>query len=166
MADWKAAVPGRSVVCVDPAVTEVQRAEPGAPARCPAMPGVCPAGPRRRHPGPDAAMHRILAIPDGPATVGEDAAHRIFNVSIALSAGRCLLSYVVLPVLAPLIGTAAGLTAAIGVPVAVLALVFDVLGIRRFWLAGHRWRWPMTGVYLAVIGMVTSLLVGDLVRLT
>lgn len=114
---------------------------------------------------PDATMERLLGVPEGPATVQEDAAHRIFSVSIFLSALRCLLSYVVFPVLAPLFGVAAGVTAAIGIPIAVLALVFDALGIRRFWLARHRLRWPMTGVYVAVMALVMTLLVGDISRL-
>lgn len=119
----------------------------------------------RGHTTPDAAMERLLAVPEGPPTVDEDAAHRIFSVSIFLSALRCLLSYVVFPVLAPLFGMATGVTAAIGIPIAVLALVFDALGIRRFWLARHRWRWPMTGVYVAVMALVVTLLVGDISHL-
>lgn len=114
---------------------------------------------------PDAAMNRLLAVPDGPATVPEDAAHRIFSFSIFLSALRCLLSYVVFPVLAPLLGLATGVTAVIGIPIAVLALVFDALGIRRFWLARHRWRWPMTAIYLAIMGLVATLLAGDISHL-
>ena len=38
------------------------------------------------------------------------------------------------------------------------ALVFDVRGVRRFWLANHKYRWAMTGVYAAVMAMVTTTL--------
>ena len=110
-------------------------------------------------------MKRVLCIPDGPAAIREDSVHRIFNVSILISALRCLLSYVVFPVVSPLVGAASGVGPAIGLPIAVVALVFDVIGIRRFWLAGHRWRWPMTLLYLTVMGLVTALLVGDVIAL-
>jgi hypothetical protein len=85
---------------------------------------------------------------------------------MGLSALRCLLSYVVFPIVTPLVGAAASVGPAIGLPIAVLALVFDVMGIRRFWLAGHRWRWAMTGIYVLVMALVTTLLVGDIIKLS
>jgi hypothetical protein len=91
--------------------------------------------------------------------------HRLFNVSIALSAIRCLLSYVVLPIIVPAIGGAASVPPAIGLPIAVVALVFDVIAVRRFWAGNHPWRWPVTGVYAVVMGLVTALLVGDVIHL-
>lgn len=97
--------------------------------------------------------------------VPEAAVQRVFNVSILLSATRCLLGYVVFPIVTPLLGAARDVGPAVGIPIAVLALTFDVLGIRRFWLARHRWRWAMTGVYAAVMGLVTVLLVHDVVHL-
>jgi hypothetical protein len=116
-------------------------------------------------PRAETVMRRLLFVPDGPATVGEASAHRIFNVSMGLSALRCLLSYVVFPIVTPLIGAATDVGPAIGIPIAVVALFFDVLGIRRFWLASHRWRWAMTVVYVAVMSLVASLLVGDIIKL-
>jgi hypothetical protein len=110
-------------------------------------------------------MRRLLFVPEGPVTVGQRSAHRIFNVSIAISALRCLLSYVVFPIVTPLLGAATNVGPAIGLPIAVVALFFDVLGIRRFWLADHQWRWLMTGIYVCVMGLVTALLVGDIIKL-
>jgi len=128
-------------------VTPAQR--PPAPKRAPA----------------DLAMRRLLCIPSGPPTVGEDATHRIFSTSMVLSGLRCLLGYVVLPILTPALGAAAGVGPIIGIPIAVVALVFDVRGIRRFWLADHQWRWPITVIYLMVMGLVASLLAGDITHL-
>ncbi len=113
----------------------------------------------------DLVVRRLLRIPDGPPTVGQDAAHRIFSTSMALSGLRCLLGYVVLPIVTPALGAAAGVGPVVGIPIAVVALVFDVRGIRRFWLADHRWRWPITAVYLMVMGLVASLLAGDVSHL-
>jgi hypothetical protein len=89
----------------------------------------------------------------------------MFSVSIVVSALRCLLSYVVFPIVTPALGLATGVGPAIGIPIGVLALVFDVVGIRRFWVNDHQWRWPMTGVYAAVMVLVSVLLVGDIVHL-
>jgi hypothetical protein len=110
-------------------------------------------------------MRRLLFVPSAPSDVGEAAVHRMFSFSIVLSALRCLLSYVVFPILTPVLGVASGVGPAIGIPIAVLALFFDVVGIRRFWLTDHRWRWGMTLIYAAVMVLVSSLLVGDIVHL-
>jgi hypothetical protein len=115
--------------------------------------------------GADAAVRRLLGVPDGPPAIREDAVHRMFNTSMALSGLRCLLSYIVFPFLLPWLGIAAGVGSVIGIPIALVALTFDVIGMRRFWLANHRWRWVMTGIYAAVMVMVFSLLVADIVHL-
>jgi hypothetical protein len=118
-----------------------------------------------RRPPRDIAMRRLLRIPDGAASVDDAAAHRIFSASILLSALRCLLSYVVFPIVTPLLGVATGVGPAIGLPIGIAALIFDVRGIRRFWLANHRWRWPITGLYGLVMVLVTALVIGDIVHL-
>jgi hypothetical protein len=110
-------------------------------------------------------MRRVLRIPAGPPTVSEDAAHRLFSASMLLSAFRCLLSYVFLPIITPILGATAGAGPVLGIPIAVVALVFDVRGIRRFWLVDHRHRWGITVIYLAVMGMVSYLLVRDILHL-
>jgi len=110
-------------------------------------------------------MRRLLFVPAERPRGGYESAHRMFSLSIVVSAARCLLSYVVFPILTPVLGVATGVGPAIGLPIAVLALVFDVIGIRRFWVADNRWRWGMTLVYVAVMTLVTALLVGDVVHL-
>jgi hypothetical protein len=111
-------------------------------------------------------MRRLLFVPTGRSRAGYEAAHRMFSVSMLISAARCLLSYVVFPIVTPALGLATGVGPAIGIPIAVLALVFDVIGIRRFWIADHQWRWLMTGIYVAVMTLVSVLLVLDIVHLT
>ena len=113
----------------------------------------------------DQAMRHLLRVPDGQRAIPESATHRIFGPSILLSASRCLLSYIVLPILLPLLGLAKGVGPIIGIPVGVLALTFDVLGIRRFWLADHHQKWLFSAVYAVVGVMVFTLLIVDLVDL-
>ena len=126
-----------------------------------------PAPPRRWRAEP--VVRRLLVVPEPTATTtghgGEAAAQRLFNVSMALSGLRCLLSYVVFPIVTPALGVAAKVGPAVGIPIAVVALVFDVMAVRRFWAADHRWRWGITLVYLVVMSLVVALLVGDIVHL-
>jgi hypothetical protein len=111
-------------------------------------------------------MRRLLRVPEQRPAASEDSAHRIFSFSILLSALRCLLTYIILPILTPLLGAATSVGPEIGIPLALVALVFDVRGIRRFWLADHRWRWQMTAVYAVVMAFVTALLVGNLITIS
>jgi len=119
--------------------------------------------PVRARSGPDAFMRRLLRIPDRQPAIDESETHRIFGTSIFLSALRCLLSYIVLPIVLPAVGLAKGVGPIIGIPVGVLALTFDYLGIRRFWLADHHQRWAFTALYAAVGGMVLALVIIDVV---
>lgn len=111
-------------------------------------------------------LRRLLRVPVGPPRASEDQAHRLFSISIALSAARCLVTYVGLPVVAPLVGSAAGGSPAVGIPLGIVALVFDVRAVRNFWLAEHRWRRQMTALYALVMAMVTALLIHDILALT
>jgi len=118
-------------------------------------------------------VRRLLLVPEKrpqniagqTAGAGEAAAHRMFNVSIALSGLRCLLGYVILPVVTPAFGAAARVGPVIGIPIAVVALIFDVIAMRRFWVADHRWRWGISAIYVVVMAMVLALLIGDAVYL-
>jgi hypothetical protein len=111
----------------------------------------------------DQTMRRLLRVPDDRAPIDESETHRIFSASIFLSALRCLLSYIVLPVVLPAIGLARGVGPWIGIPIGLLALVFDYRGIRRFWLADHRQRWAFSALYAVVGVMVFTLVVVDIV---
>lgn len=114
------------------------------------------------------AVRRLLVVhePTTRPERGADAsAHRLFNLSMALSGLRCLLGYVVLPIVTPALGAAAQVGPIVGVPIAVVALVFDVMAVRRFWAADHPWRWRVSLIYAVVMVLVLALLIGDLVRL-
>lgn len=113
---------------------------------------------------PEAVVRRVLRAPVS-SSADEAGAHRLFSVSILLSAARCLLSYIVLPIAVPLVGTSVTTNASIGLPLTVLAIVFDVRAVRRFWLADHRWKWWMTGLYTVVMALVIALAVQEVAAL-
>lgn len=113
----------------------------------------------------DEAMRRLLRISDVQPRLGEEELRSAFSRSILVSAVRCILTYLVIPFLGPVIGVAAGVEPVVGIPIAVLAIVFNVKSIRRFWRADHRWRWAYTAVGAMVIALLLVLVVRDLVDL-
>lgn len=134
-----------------------QTTQPPAPA--PATPGAVALQDRLAR-----LICTVLRVPVDPSDRGTDKAHRLFSTSILLSATRCLLSYVVFPIFAPALGAASGVGPAITIPVGIVALVFDVRAVRRFWWVDHQYKWWITAIYAVVMVMVSALLVADVVH--
>lgn len=99
------------------------------------------------------------------AVADEEAAQRTFSISILVSAVRCLLTYVVLPFVTPFLGLASGVGPVLGIVIGVIAIVANVVSIRRFWRARHPWRKPVTVVHIGIITLVTVLIGIDIAEL-
>ncbi len=89
-------------------------------------------------------------------------AQKAFNWSIVVSGIRCTLAYVVLPFVAPFIGLAPGVGPVLGIVIASVALVANVVSIRRFWRAKHPWRKPITVLHVGVIAFLLVLMAYDI----
>ena len=92
---------------------------------------------------------------------GAEKAERTFSFSLLVSAVRCTLTYVLFPWAFPLLGIASGVGPAIGVPIGLAAIVANIVSIRRFHRADHRWKWPMTVVNSGIIVLLIILVVVD-----
>ena len=91
----------------------------------------------------------------------QDEATTAFSKSVAISGVRCLLAYVLLPWVLPALGIAGDWGPWLGLIVGPVAIVFNVLSIRRFQSSHHRWRWPITCINVTIIGLLVVLLVMD-----
>ena len=92
-------------------------------------------------------------------------AERRFSQSMIVSGTRCLLAYVVFPYVIPVLGLADVVGPAVGVAIGVVAVVFNVVSIRRFWRVNHRLKWALSTVNVAVIGLMCYLAAGDIAEL-
>jgi hypothetical protein len=114
----------------------------------------------------DQRVRRLLLLPADPTpTVSERAARKAFEVSIWISATRCLLTYVVLPFVFPIIGVSTRATPWIGLPVSAIAIAADYMSIRRFWRADHRMKWHYTALAGAIIVAMLVLVAIDVTSL-
>lgn len=122
-----------------------------------------------RRPRQDVIIRRLLQIPDeapvAAPTGAKTKAEGTFTASLLVSAVRCLLTYLILPFVGPAVGLAAGVGPWIGLPLSVVAIAANVMSIRRFWIADHRWRRPYTVVALGIIVLLAILAVGDILQL-
>ena len=101
----------------------------------------------------DRWMRRLLQITGVDQRSGEGA-HHAFRISVVISALRCLITYVAIPVLVPILSLAGWVAAPVGMALCAIAAVNGVLSVRRFWRADHPHRWT----YTAFIGVVFVIL--------
>ena len=98
-------------------------------------------------------------------TVDAGSAERAFSQSVVISGVRCSLTYVLIPFVFPLLGFGAGVGPVIGIPVGLAAIVANIVSIRRFQRADHRWKLPMITINAAIIVLLVILVTVDFTRL-
>ncbi len=111
----------------------------------------------------DVFMRRLLRVPsrDGSAKDAEN----IFGASILLSAVRCMLTYVLLPALAPVVDLTGAVGPVVGLVIGAVSSVAIVASMRRFWRADHRLRWAYTVVGGGILILLAVQAVTDVARL-
>lgn len=100
-------------------------------------------------------MRWLLRLPvDGPkeSILGSES---VFGKSIAISGIRCLITYVFLPLLAPIANLSGALGPLLGLALGAVSMVAITISMRRFFAADHKWRW----YYAAVGGGIFVLLI-------
>lgn len=113
---------------------------------------------------PDRFMRRLLGVQDVDLREGAGA-HRAFRASVLVSAVRCLVSYVLVPLLVPLLHLAGWIATPVGLLLCAVAAVNGVVSMRRFWRADHRHRWTYTGFMTVIFAILALGLVTDVTRL-
>lgn len=111
----------------------------------------------------DERVRRLLRVEDRPAE--SDAAGRAFKRSMLISTVRCTLTYLVFPFVLPTLGLVSGTGIALGLAIGIVAIVADVIAIRRVFAADHKWRWHFAALAVAVIAALLILLTQDVIAL-
>lgn len=121
-----------------------------------------PAIPTERPPA-DRFMRRLLRVDHAePATAAS--ARKAFQTSVVVSGIRCLLTYIVLPFIVPVLGLAAGVTPIVGAVIGIIAACCIVSSMRRFWRSDHRARWGYTAFGGAMLIFLLAMSVRDILR--
>ena len=113
----------------------------------------------------DVLMRRLLRLPASGPRGSEVAARNAFSASILVSTVRCLLTYIVLPVLGPVLGLSGAVGPVLGLTVGMVSAAAVVVSMRRFWAADHRWRWGYTAVGGGILVLLAVQAVGDVASL-
>ena len=111
----------------------------------------------------DAFMRRLLRLPAG--TDPAQAAEKAFGASLLVSTVRCLLTYVLLPLLKPVVDLSGGVGPVLGLLIGAVSATAIVFSMRRFWRASHRWRWAYTVLGGGILVLLAVQAVADLAAL-
>ncbi|MBL3678975.1 hypothetical protein D3230_06645 [Leucobacter chromiireducens subsp. solipictus] len=111
-------------------------------------------------------MRRLLRVSEIKKTPFIDRdAHRNFRVAIIISGVRCLITYLLIPILVPIVGVAGVLAAPVGIVLCAIAVVNGVISVRRFWVSDHRGKWMYTWFMVFVFAVLAIALVSDITRM-
>lgn len=109
----------------------------------------------------DGVVRWVLRVEDA-----EPAALLSMRGSLLLSAVRCLVTYVAIPVVVPLVGWLAGVATPLSLALSVAAVVLAINNLRRVWIVDWAGRWGYLVFSLLVLGALAGLLVSDIRALT
>jgi hypothetical protein len=109
----------------------------------------------------DLLARRLLRLPPDAPKVSLFAAQSAFQKSIAISATRCIITYILLPLLRPVIDLSGGVGPALGLTVGAVSMVAIVFAVRRFFAADHKWRWHYSAIGGAIFVLLTVQAVFD-----
>ncbi len=120
----------------------------------------------------DGFMSRLLLIDQqGRISAPSDEAgqtrraENALTISLLFSGLRCILQYVLLPFLLPIIGVAADATVPILLLINLIAIVSIFLSLRRFWTIAYKHRWSYLLVALAALTLLIAFTAYDIAQL-
>jgi len=113
----------------------------------------------------DLRMRRLLRLPVDAPKATKTSARKLVEKSLFISMARCLLTYVALPFVIPVLGIAAGVTPFVGIVVGLVAIAANVASVRRFWRAEHRYRWYYLALASVIVGALVWLIVADVLEI-
>ena len=124
-----------------------------------------PSAAERQRPAADRFMRRLLRV-EGAADPGAIlGAQKAMTGSILVSAVRCTITYLLVPILTPIVGVLDLVAAPLSIVLCTVAVVMSTRSMRRFWMADHAKRWHYTALVLVVWAFLAVALVRDVTQL-
>lgn len=95
-------------------------------------------------------MRRLLRVGDVVDKNAILGARRSTTTAIVISGIRCIITYLLIPILVPFVGLLETVAAPLTIVLSLLAIGMGISGVRRFWIADHKARWAYSG-FIAVV---------------
>lgn len=120
----------------------------------------------------DQFVGRILFVKPPPALseaaaieVDESEAQRAFRFSLIFTGVRCILQYIVLPFILPVIGIAAASALPLLLLINIFAIISMLFSVRRFWQINYQYKWQYLLMALVILAALTGFIALDLSRI-
>lgn len=115
----------------------------------------------------DSIMSRLLFVsPAANVTARQTRrAENALTLSLMFSGLRCILQYVLLPFLLPIVGIATAAAAPILLLINLIAMASIFFSLRRFWTIGYKHRWGYLAVALTALTLLLAFTLHDLMKL-
>jgi hypothetical protein len=117
---------------------------------------VRPATQRATFPSAEAATHEAKTL---------QRTESAFNASMVLVGVRCVIQYVILPFVLPVLGIAADWARPLSLAVTVVGIVAIFFTLRRFWQINYRWKWQFLGLSVFAVLFLSIFALTDLAAL-
>ncbi len=98
----------------------------------------------------DPPVEKINDVPNQAAT-----AERAFGFSLIFSGVRCVLQYMVLPFVLPLVGLTTDAAVPLTLTINIVALISVLYSLRRFWQINYKHKWqylPIAATAVLILG--------------
>jgi len=95
----------------------------------------------------------------------ESEAQRAFRFSLIFTGVRCILQYIVLPFILPVIGIAADTALPLLLLINVFAFISMLFSVRRFWQINYQYKWQYLLMALVILAALTAFIALDISRL-
>ena len=111
-------------------------------------------------------VYRLLFL--DPPTAKDDSvdspasAERAFGFSLMFSAVRCILMYVVLPFVLPVVGVTLDAAVPLMMVINVVAIVSILYSVRRFWQVDYKYKWSYLPIAAVALVLLVAFIVLDL----
>jgi hypothetical protein len=106
-------------------------------------------------------MRSLLCIGDMVDRNAVFGARRSTTTAIVVTGVRCIITYLLIPVLVPFVGLIDAVDAPLSLALTSLAVVMAIVGLRRFWIADHQARWAYTAFIALVLAFLLVTIVVD-----
>ncbi len=113
----------------------------------------------------DQLVGRLLFVKPQTAPDDETEAQRAFNFSLIFTGVRCILQYIVLPFILPVIGIAAEAALPILLGINIFAVISMLYSVRRFWQINYRHKWTYLIMALVILAALTAFIAVDIAEL-
>ena len=107
----------------------------------------------------------FVDIPEANPSEDDQGGENLMGFSLAFSAFRCTLQYVVLPFMLPLIGIAAGWALGLTMVVNVAAVVALIMSLRRMWATNYAHKWRYFAIAMPALVVLIAFFVLDIVAI-